>query len=233
MATAAIGAAGSIVGGILQGKGAKKAAKIQQQTAMAQIAANDRARSEITALSQPSLDRGNWAGTTYAGLLGQGDQAASRAALDTYRGSTGYQDLLNTGLSSVNANAYARGTGDSGATALALQRKGIAIADQNQQQYLSNLGNLINTGNSAIANISGATSQNVAANNAALQGSADAMSNAALVRSSALGGAVSNLANIGMGLASSYGTSGAAPLTRASFEANRVTPYALTPRGPF
>lgn len=212
IAPAGIAAAGSLLGGITGGKGAKKAAKIQQQTTREQIAANNANRDFLTNLSQPNLDRGNWAGGIYAGLLGQGDATAAREAQETWRGSTGYQDLLKTGLDSINANAYARGLGDSGATMKALQAKGMALADQNQQTYLANLGNLIQTGNSAIGNIAGVATQATQANSGALQAGADASSNAALASSGAWQQALRNLTNIGMGavtpgatMGSSYG----------------------------
>lgn len=211
IAAAGIGAAGSILSGITGGKGAKKAAKTQQQTAQMQIAANNANRQQIQGLQQPNIDRGNAAGTTYAGLLGiGGDPAASAAALTNFRGSSGYQDLLNTGLGSVNSNAYARGMGDSGATLKALQTRGASIADQSQQQYLGNLNNLIQTGNSAIGQIAGVNTSTTMANNAALQSGADASSNAALIGSAAQQSALKNLTNIGMNFASSYGNNQAA-----------------------
>lgn len=206
VAAAGISAASSLIGGITGGKGAKKAAKIQQQTVQQQIAANQANMARIQGLSQPAIDRGNAAGATYAGLLGVGgDPAASAAALEAYRGSTGYQDLLNTGLGAVNANAYARGMGDSGATLKALQTRGMAIADQNQQQYLSNLNGLIQTGNSAIGNIAGVSTATTQANNQALQNGSNAAQGAILSGATAQQQALNNLTNIGMNLASSYG----------------------------
>lgn len=204
-------AAGSIIGGITGGKGAKKAAKIQQQTVQQQIAANQANMAKIEGLSQPAIGRGDWAGDIYAGLLGRGDQAAAQSALDTYRGSSGYQDLLDTGLGAVNANAYARGMGDSGATLKALQRTGMSLADQNQQRYLGNLNTLIQTGNSAIGNVAGVSTQTTQANNAALQTGADANSNAALASAAAWQNALKNLTNIGMNMGSSYGGGGRNP----------------------
>lgn len=198
-------AAGSIIGGITGGKGAKKAAQIQAQSVQQQIAANQANMQRIQDLSQPGIDRGNWAGGIYAGLLGQGDQTAAKAALDTWRNSSGYQDLLNQGLGAVNANAYARGMGDSGATLKALQTRGANIANQNQQQYLGNLNTLIQTGNSAIGNVAGVSTQTTQANNAALQSGADANGNAALIGGAAWQQALKNLTNIGMNYASSYG----------------------------
>jgi len=206
IAAAGIGAVGSILGGLLGGSSAKKTAQIQQQTAREQIAANDRNRAELVGLSQPAITRGNSAADTYAGLLGiGGDPSASAAALGTYRDSTGYQDLLNTGLGAVNANAYASGMGDSGATLKALQTRGMNLANQNQQQYLGNLNTLIQTGNSAIGNVAGVSTATTQANNAALQSGADGASNAALAGGAAWQGALKNLTNIGMNFASSYG----------------------------
>jgi hypothetical protein len=195
---------GDIIGGILGGSGAKKAAKIQQQTSREIIAANNANYDRIAGLEQPTIDRGNVAGTTYAGLLGLGDGEASRRALDTWRGSTGYQDLLDTGLGAINANAYARGMGDSGATLKALQAKGMALADQNQQQYLSNLNNLIQTGNSAIGNIAGVSTSTTQANNQALQSTADARGNAALISAAAWQNAIRGIDGKLTNLASSY-----------------------------
>jgi len=198
---------GDVLGSIVSSKATKKAAKIQAQTTDKILAANAANQQFITGLNQPNMDRGNAAGTTYAGLLGVGgDPAASAAALDTYRSSTGYQDLLNTGLGSVNSNAYARGMGDSGATLKALQTKGMALADQNQQQYLGNLNTLIQTGNSAIGNVSGVATQTTQANNAANQTLADARGNAALQNGAIWSGLIKNTdRNIASALGSSFG----------------------------
>lgn len=205
VAAAGIGAVGSLLGGIFGGGGAKKAAKIQQQTAREAIAANNANLQRIQGLSQPSIDRGNAAGAAYAGLLGLGDNAAAQTALTGWRSSAGYQDLLDSGLNAVSAGAYARGMGDSGATLKALQERGMGLANQTQQQYLSNLNGLIQTGNSAIGNIAGVSTQTTQANNQASQGGADAASNAALIGANGWQNALGNLTNIGMNLASSYG----------------------------
>lgn len=203
---AGVGAVGSIAGAAISSSGAKKAAQTQANATNTQIAANNANQQRILGLSQPAIDRGNAAGQIYSGLLGAGgDPTAAASALNTYRSSSGYQDLLNTGLGAVNANAYARGTGDSGATLKALQQKGMAIADQNVQQYLGNLNTLIQTGNSAIGNVSGVATNTVQANNAALQAGADASGNAALIGANGWNNALRNLTNIGSNLASSYG----------------------------
>lgn len=236
VAAAGIGAVGSVLGGLFGGGGAKKAAKIQQQTVREQIAAANANRDYITGLSQPAITQGNQASSIYGGLLGLGGEEAAGKALDIWRGSTGYQDLLDTGLGAVNANAYARGMGSSGATLRALQAKGMALADQNQQTYMSNLNNLIQTGNSAIGNLAGVATQTVGANNAAMQNGADAASNAALASGSAWQNALKNLTNIGMNavgsgsMGSSYGAP-PAPTSLPGYGGGMIpVRYGLDPR---
>lgn len=205
---AAIGAAGSLIGGITGGKGAKKAAKIQQQTAREQIAALERNRDYISNLSQPMIDRGNSAGSLIGGFLGLEGGDQSTKALETYRGSTGYQDLLDTGLGAVNANAYARGMGDSGATLKALQQKGMALADQSAGSWLSGLNSLYQTGNAAIGNIAGVATQTTNGINAANQNAANASSNASLAGSAAWQSALQNLVNTGSSFIGAGGLGG-------------------------
>lgn len=206
VAAAGIGAVGSLIGGLTGGKGAKSAARTQQQVAQQQIAAQQAALSQITNMNQPAITRGNEAAGLYGGLLGVGDAAASQAALGTWRNSTGYQDLLQQGLGAVNANAYARGMGDSGAALKALQTRGTNIANQSQQQYLGNLGALINAGTQAAGNVAGITQNVTNANNQYLGNAADAQSNSALLQSANWQKALQGVFNAGSyALGSSYG----------------------------
>lgn len=211
VAAAGISAAGSLLGGITGGKGAKKAAKIQAQTSQQQIAALEANRNYIYGLEAPTIDRGNAAGDVYSGLLGVGgDPAKSAQALDTFRGSTGYQDILNTGLKAVNSNAYARGMGDSGATLKALQTRGSSIADQSAQGYLGNLNVLMNQGRQASGNVAGVATNTTAGINQANQTAADASGNAALISAAAWQKALQGVTNAGgSALGSSYGGGGA------------------------
>lgn len=219
---ALIGAGGSIISGITGGKGAKKAAQAQQQAAQQQIAAQQATLSQLTALNQPSITRGNEAGSLYGSLVGVGDPASGAAALQTFRNATGYQDLLREGLGSVNANAYARGMGDSGATLKALQSRGAQIANGSFQQYLGNLGTLINAGTQAAGNVSGVT-QNVTNNiSGIMQNAADAKSNSALAAAANWGNTFQNLANLG---ASVYGSS------YGQNRAQQTNPYGIVMSG--
>lgn len=206
IAAAGISAVGSLLGGLFGGSSAKKAAQIQQQTAREQIAAQQAAQQQVIGLNQPAITRGNEASDLYGGFLGMGDAANSARALETFRGATGYQDLMREGLAGVNSNAYARGMGDSGATLKALQSRGAQIANGSSQQWLGNLGTLVNAGTQAAGNISGVT-QNTANNISGIaQNSANAQSNAALASGANWQNTLQNLANAGAAAyASSYG----------------------------
>lgn len=206
---AGIAAAGSIVGGLTGGKGAKNAAKIQQQTTNSIIAANDKARLAITGLEQPTIDRGNSAGSLYGDFVGLGGGDASKAALGTYRDSTGYQDLVKSGLGGVTADAYARGTGESGATYKALEAKAMSLADQSAGDWLSRLSPLINAGQQGIGTVANTTMHTTDSSNVATQTAGDASGNAALIQGSAWQKALQGLFNAaGSAYGSSYGGGG-------------------------
>jgi len=206
---AGVAAGGSIIGGAISSSAAKKAAKTQAAAAASEQARLQQNQQYITGLNQPAIDRGNAAGSLAGNFLGLSGGNAAQEALATYRGSTGYQDLVNTGLGSVNANAYARGLGASGATLKALQAKGMALADQSSGNWLNGLQNISNQGQNAIGQVAGAATNTTNNINQVQQGAADASSNASLASGAAWSGAIQNLANLGSyaaggGLSSSY-----------------------------
>lgn len=202
---AGISAAGSLLGGIAGGKGAKKAAKIQRAAVQDQIAATERNRDYQYSLNAPTIATGQRATDLYAGFLGAGDNPqASADALSTFRNSTGYNDLVSEGLKAVNANAYAKGMGRSGATYKALMDRGTSLADRSAQGWLGNLGTLINLGGQARGLVAGVGTNSVNAINNATQTGADASANASLVAGQNWAQA---LQGIGTAAASAYGSS--------------------------
>lgn len=202
---AGIAAAGSLLGGIAGGKGAKKAAKIQRAAVQDQIAATERNRDYQYSLNAPTINQGQTASDLFAGFIGAGsDPAASQTALDTFRSSSGYQDLVDEGLKAVNANAYAKGMGRSGATLKALQERGTTLANQSSSGWLNNLNTLMNYGAQARGLVAGVGTNSVNAINGATQTGADASSNASLVAGQNWAQA---LQGIGQAAASAYGSS--------------------------
>lgn len=231
---AGIGAVGSIGGAIIGGNAAKSAAQQQADSASQQIAYLRENRDYVTGLSQPAINRGNAAGDLIGGFLGLGggDQAAS--ALATYRGSTGYGDRLKTGLDSVNASAYARGLGASGATLKALQAQGMAIADQSSGSWLNGLNILNQTGNQAIGNVAGVATQTTGAINGALQNSANANSQAQTTQGTLWTQALQNLGNVAGSVISPGGgtTSSFAGLGQTQYPSGNTPPYSPYLYGP-
>jgi len=134
---------------------------------------------------------------------GAGD-GGSGAALDAFRSSSGYKDLVREGLSAVNANAYARGMGNSGATLKALQDRGTSLADRSAGAWLGNLGTLMNLGGQARGLVAGVGTNSVNAINNATQAGADAAGNAALVQGQNWSQA---LQGIGLAASQAYGSS--------------------------
>ena len=158
---------------------------------------------------QPYTSAGTSALTAQQNLLGLNGAAgtgAQQQAFDNFNNSTGYQFGLNQGLNAINSNAYANGNADSGATLKALQDRGSQLANQQFNQYYSDLNGLGSQGLSAYqglgnmmqAGTNGATNSNTQAANAqasGILGQTAAYTNAlnsVLGSASKLSGALSN-----------------------------------------
>jgi hypothetical protein len=81
----------------------------------------------------------------FLGLNGAGASGAQQAALDQFRNSTGYQDVLNQSSDAALRKASVIG-GLGGNQADALARIGGNLANQTNQQYFTNLGGVSQTG---------------------------------------------------------------------------------------
>src|SRR6187551_488591 len=99
LAPAALAAGGSIISGITGGKAAKKQAKAIKESTAAQIAFARENLDRQTSLNQPQINYGRAADDRIAGLLNiGGDPAASAAAFEDYKLSTGYDTRLQEAL---------------------------------------------------------------------------------------------------------------------------------------
>lgn len=143
-------AGGSLLGGVLGGKGAKKAAK-------AEVAANR----EALALQKQMFDT-VWNGTAVGRELGQKSMGDAYAMLQPgfdYTESPGYQFRLGEGLRAVENSAAARGLLQSGGNFKGIDKyaEGLAASDFgdsfNRYSTLAGLGNAaMNTGANAASN---------------------------------------------------------------------------------
>lgn len=153
MATAAISAGASILGGIAGGKGASKAAKVQAAAYQKGIDEQSREFGITQQNEAPYLQAGNGGLSAYLGLLGLGPQGATgqQSAIDQLKTSPLFTSLMSNGTSSILANAAATGGLRGGNTQDALSRLGVDTLSNVIQNQLSNYGSLINTGQAAVA----------------------------------------------------------------------------------
>jgi hypothetical protein len=203
MPAAIIGGVGAAAGGIASGKGASKAAKIQAQATVQQTAALQAMYATNKDLMTPTFDRGEAAQSRVQSLLGLsgGDGADAQAILAQ---TPGYQFAVRQGLAATNANAYASGSGNSGAALKALQDRGSGIATQNYNNYVGQLGDVANRGVSAMNGLVSQGNYTTGAINQQTQGNADSQSANAVFQGN-------NIANVIKGIsgsaASAFGSS--------------------------
>lgn len=207
MPAAIVGAVGSVAGAVAQGKGAKKANKIAAQTADKNRAVAQGIYNDSVARYQPDIDRGNTAGTAVSALLGLGgDASAQQAAFKNWQDSTGYQFNLNQGLGAINANAYASGQGNSGATLKALQDRGTQTANTYFNNYLGQVQSVQNVGSNAKAALTGAGQNYSTQTQAANTSQGTAAANNATYQGNLIAGTIADLTKVGAKqFGSSYG----------------------------
>jgi len=207
VAAAGISVLGSALGGLFGGKGARKVAKIAQQTAAMQIAAAKENRDYQYGLNAPTIGLGGDAEGTIGALLGLGgDAEAAARAFETYKGSTGYTTRLAEGMGAINNRAFAGGSGISGATLKAGSQFNQNLASGEFGNYLSYLGGLQSAGANArglVAGVGGqATNQIIGATGEAGRARIDA----ANASSENIQRLIQNLVNAGTAaFGSSYG----------------------------
>jgi hypothetical protein len=101
---------------------------------------------QANAVLAPYSNTGVQSDTQTANLLGLNGQPAADAAMSTFQSSPGFQYQLSQGLKAVDAGAAATGMLRSGSTMQAEQTLGNNLANQDFQQYISNLNGLSNYG---------------------------------------------------------------------------------------
>jgi hypothetical protein len=196
----------AIIGGVAAVGGAlisSHAVSSASNAATGAAAANNALQSQIyqsnKGLIQPYVDRGNTAANTLDAFLGLGgDPAASKAALDDYLNSTGYQFQLSQGVNAISGNRASAGLLDSGGTLKALDTFGQGLAAQSAGAWLDRLTGISNQGVEGVNALAGAGT------NFANQVSANNTSAATATGNAALAGAGNVNALIGQGLAA-YG----------------------------
>ncbi len=150
-------------------------------------------------LNAPSITYGRAAEDRLAGLYNiGGDPAASQAAFDGWRASTGWNTTRDEALQSVNQRAFAGGVGLSGAAAKALQNRAGDVADRGFNSYASGVNALASAGANARGLVAGVGSN---ATNQLIQASQQGAQNQIGINNQNtqnLTGGIQNLLNAGL-----------------------------------
>ena len=161
----AIGAAGSLISGLIGKSGADKQSNA---VAAAQQAANEERRK---ALAQTRTDLAPYMATGTNALMMAGNAAGvngadgNAAALASFQASPGYQYQVDQGTRAVEAAASAQGLAHSGATVRAVQDRATNLANMDFGAYYNRLSGLAGSGQQAATNLGqfgAGTSQGIA-----------------------------------------------------------------------
>lgn len=107
------------------------------------------------AMLQPWSDKGLQAYATLNDLLGVGGSGNPSQMQDTLNNLPGYQFTLNQGLKSTQSSAAARGLGSSGAALKGAATYATGLANSQYGNYVGQLQNAANTGESAASALAG------------------------------------------------------------------------------
>lgn len=230
MASAAIAAGASILGGITGGKGASKAAKIQADAYKQGLAQQQAQWNQTQANLSPFLNLGTSAVNPLGNLVGVNGNTAQQAAIDSLQNGPLFSSLVRNGENSILANAAATGGLRGGNTQNSLANFRSDTLAQVIQQQLGNLGGLVNTGVGAANSLGsfGQANANASSNLLGQIGNAQAAGAAAPYSAfqNALGGVLSS------GVLNGIGGGGGVTFASASNGANNALNILDSLRGP-
>lgn len=228
---ALIGVAGAIGGAVISGNASRSASKTAANAAAANNALQQQTYDSNKALIQPGVDRGNQAADELQGFLGLGgDPEKTKAAFNTYLGSTGYQFERDQGLAAVGQQANAMGLYNSGAAEKALQDRGTSLANTYGQQYVGNLNDVANRGTNSINALTGAATANANAQGSNNAGAANVAANATISGAASTNGLINSAINA-FGVTrgqTSYGGGGTSAGGGNAFNQPGFKPFAYT-----
>lgn len=184
-----IGAIAGIAGGLLQARGASKAASAQTRAANQDLAFQTRIYDEGVARAQPYYESGKAANAAYNFENGLAPRPEGYTGFSE---TPGQRYIREQGLAGIQASAAAQGGLFSAATMGDLGRANTDYADTFREQYLNRLAGIADTGLQA-ASMQGTTGANAAAGMSnAFAARGNAQSAGAVGRSNAITGGIEN-----------------------------------------
>lgn len=155
-AAAGIAAGGSLLSGVLGGKGAKSAAKIQAAAINNATAVQNQQFQQTQQNEQPFLSAGTDALGSLSTLLGLNGNAAQGTSIDALKSSPLFTSQYDTGLDSILQSASATGGLRGGNTNNSLAQFGSSLLASVLQNQVGNLGGLVTTGQNAAGGLASA-----------------------------------------------------------------------------
>lgn len=157
VATAVIGAVGSIGGALISSNAQKSAASAQRDAANQANATEQGFFNSTQGELQPFIDTGTNAANKLSSLEGLNGGTPS-SMMSTLQGLPGYQFANQQGLKSVQNSATARGLGVSGAALKGAANYSTGLANEYYNNLLSGIQNTENTGEGAASSLGGVAS---------------------------------------------------------------------------
>lgn len=157
---AGIGAAGSLLSGILGGKGASKAAKAQAQAIQQAIGEQQREFDASQARFAPYSNFGLASMGSLSDYLGLNGNDKQQAAYDTLKSSPAFTSVYNTGADTILQNAAATGGLRGGNTNLSLANWGSGLFNNVLQNQIGNLTNGVGIGSGTVTTLGNLGQQN-------------------------------------------------------------------------
>lgn len=156
----AISAGGSLLSGVLGGKGAKKAAEAQAAAYQKGIDEQSREFDATQARFKPYNDFGLASMGQLSDFLGLNGNDKQGSAIDALKQSPAFTSLFNTGQDTILQNAAATGGLRGGNTQNSLANFGANLLGQVEQNQIGNLTNGVGIGSGTVTTLGNLGQQN-------------------------------------------------------------------------
>lgn len=196
---AGISAGGSLLSGVIGGKGAKKAAQAQAQAIQQGIAEQQRQFNITQQNEAPFLQAGTTALDGPNGLmalLGLSGNDAQGGAIDSLKNSPLFTSQYGTGMDAILQNASATGGLRGGNTQNSLAQFGSGLLASVLQNQVGNLSGLVGTGANAAAGLGSLGQQNANAVSGLLTQQGNANASGVLGQATAATSTINDLSKI-------------------------------------
>lgn len=192
----AISAGGSLLSGVLGGKGAKKAAQAQAAAYQKGIDEQSREFDATQARFKPYNDFGLASMDQLSNFLGLNGNDKQGSAIDALKQSPAFTALFNTGQDTILQNAAATGGLRGGNTQNSLANFGANLLGQVEQNQIGNLTNGVGIGSGTVTTLGNLGQQNANSISQLLAQQGNAQASGILGQTNATNNGITDIAKI-------------------------------------